>query len=61
MDLLTGLVSAVAQADGTSIALAGLSLSSVPWSALPWREGAMLGLPLAGTAAGRIARRMRGR
>lgn len=41
------------------VALAGLGLGGVPWAALPWREGAMIGLPLAGTAAGRIARRAR--
>ena len=61
MALAMGLVLAAPQAGEAGIALAGLGLASVPWSALPWREGAMLGVPLAGTAAGRIARRMRRR
>lgn len=39
--------------------LTAVPWSALPWSALPWREGAMIGLPLAGTAAGRIARRGR--
>lgn len=49
------------QAPEPETALAGLGLARIAWSALPWREAAMLGLPVAGTMIGRFAARPRRR
>lgn len=36
----------------------GQGFSAVPWRALPWREGAMIGAPFAGTGLIRLGGRL---